>query len=465
MTSQSQLKEATVETFDDRLHGEVLRPGDEGYDGARTVWNAMIDKRPAVIARCTGAADVMAAIDFARDLELPLAVKGGGHNVAGTAVCDDGVVVDLAPMNAVRVDPVTRVAQVQAGATMADLDHETQAHGLATTGGIVSTTGVAGLTLGGGLGRLDRKFGLAIDNLLSVDVVSAAGELVHASEQEHPDLFWGLRGGGGNFCVVTSFEFQLHDVGPEVLAGRVIHPVEAAGDVLRSYREFMTDAPDEVQCYAAFTQVPPLPEFPESLHGRTVLALVPFYVGDIERGEAVLRPLRETGDPIVDTVGPRPYTAVQRSSDDIYAAGHRNYWKSHVLDTLPDDAIDTMVDHATPIPSPFSTVFLEWMGGAVARVDADATAFPHRDADLTFTVAPKWSDPDRDDELVGWAREFHDAIAPDASDAVYVNYLDRDEPGRVGAAYGDQHERLRELKREWDPENLFRGNQNIDPAE
>lgn len=461
--AKADLEETAVESFADQLHGKVLRPGNEGYDEARTIWNAMIDKEPAVIARCSGAADVIAAVNFARDLNLQLAVKGGGHNVAGDAVCDDGLVIDLSPMNAVRVDPDTQTARVQGGATMADLDHESQAFGLATTGGIVSSTGVAGLTLGGGLGRLDRKFGLVVDNLLSADIVTADGELVHASENENPDLFWAIRGGGGNFGVVTAFEFQLHNVGPEVLTGRVIHPVEAAPEVLRLYRDFMADAPNAAQCYAAFSQVPPLPEFPEALHGQTVLVLVPFYAGDLETGEDVLQPLREVGDPIVDTVRPQFYTDSQRSSDDIYQAGHRNYWKSHYLEGLSDEVIDTMVEHATPIPSPFTTVFMEWMGGAIRRVDADGTAFPYRDATLSFTVAPKWTDPGRDDELIAWAQEFHEAMAPYAGDGVYANYLDRDEADRVKAAYGENYNRLVAVKNEWDPENLFRMNQNIEP--
>jgi len=457
------LEGTTIESFDEQLHGEVIRPDDERYDEARTVWNAMVNKKPAAIARCTGAADVVTAVEFARDLRLPVAVRGGGHNVAGDAVCDDGLVIDLSPMDAVRVDLGSRTARVQGGATMGDLDHETQAFGLATTGGIVSTTGVAGLTLGGGLGRLDRKFGLAVDNLLSADVVTAAGELVHASEEENPGLFWGLRGGGGNFGVVTSFEFRLHEVGPDVLAGRLVHPVDAAEEALRAYREFMIDAPDEAQCYAAFTQIPPKPEFPKPFHGRTVFVLVPFYAGDLDTGKEVLQPLREVGEPIKDTIRPRPYVEFQQNSDDLYREGHRNYWKSHYLDGLADEAIDTLVERATPIPTPFSTVFLEWMGGAIGRVDPDATAFPHRDATLTCTVAPKWVDPKRDEELIAWAREFHEAMAPHATDGVYANYLDRDERDRVRAAYGEHYDRLVEVKTDWDPENVFSLNRNVEP--
>jgi len=453
-----------IESLNEKLYGSVLCPVDKGYDEARTVWNAMIDKEPAVIARCTETADVKAAVNFARDLDLPLAVKSGGHNVSGNAICDDGVVIDLSPMNAVRVDPKTQTARVQAGATWRDFDHKTQAFNLATTAGIVSTTGVSGLTLGGGLGRLDRKFGLTIDNLLSTEVVTAEGELVQASETENTDLFWALRGGGGNFGVVTSLEFELHEVGPDVLAGRLIYPIEAATDVLSSYREFMTDAPDDVQCYANFVQVPPLPEFPEPLHGQTVLVLVPFYAGDIEDGKEVLQPLREVGDPVADTVRPQPYTVFQQEADEIYQEGHRNYWKSHYLGGISDEAINIMVEYANPIPTPFTRVFVEWMEGEISRIDGNATAFPNRDATLSFTVAPKWTDPEKDDELIAWAREFHEAMAPCATDGVYSNYLDRDETDRVRTAYGENYDRLVDVKNEWDPENLFRVNQNIEPS-
>ena len=464
MATTTKLENPTVQAFRDRIHGDVLRPDDEGYDDARTVWNAMIDREPAVIARCRGTADVIEAVTFARDHELRLAVKGGGHNVAGNAVCDDGLVIDLSPMNAVRIDPERKTARVQGGATWGDFDHEAQAFGLATTGGIVSTTGVAGVTLGGGLGYLARTYGLAHDNLRSMDVVTADGELVRASEDRHSELFWGMRGGAGNFGIATSFEFELHEVGPEVLAGRLVYPYEAAADVLRHYREFMLEAPDEVQCYAGFVQGSPAMGLPEELHGETLFSLIPFYSGDIEAGKDALRPLREFVEPIADTVQPTPYTAHQRSSDELYREGDRNYWKSHFFDELSDDAIDTIVDEVDPLPTPFTTVFFEWMGGAIARADSDATAFPHRDATVSFTVAPKWTDPADDEELIGWAREFFDATAPYATEDVYVNYLSGDEQQRTGAAYGDNYDRLVELKAEYDPENLFRMNQNIEPA-
>ena len=458
------IEDTTLDAFDDQLHGDVLRRGMEGYDEARSVWNAMIDKYPAAIARCTGAADVIAAVKFARDLDLQLAVHGGGHNVAGKAVCDDGLMIDLSPMNHVRVDPDAKVARAGGGATWGDFDHETQSFGLATTGGIVSTTGVAGVTLGGGLGWLARKYGLTHDNLRSMDVVTAEGELVTASEAENSELFWGMRGGLGNFGIATSLEFDLHEVGPEVLAGRIIHPYEAAPEFLRLYRDFMRGAPDELQAYAAFVQGNPAMGMPEQLHGKTLVGVVVLYSGDVDEGREVIQPLRDFGEPIADMVGPTPYVEHQQSSDELYQERHRNYWKSHFFDELTDEAIDTIVEHADPLPTPFTTVFFEWMGGAIARADSDATAFPHRDATVSFTVAPKWTDPSDDEGMIEWAREFFEATASYTSDDVYVNYLSEDEQNRAKAAYGDHYERLRALKNEWDPKNLFSVNQNITPT-
>jgi FAD/FMN-containing dehydrogenase len=459
------IEQTTVENFAEQVRGQVLQPGDDGYDETRTVWNAMIDKKPAVIVRCTGAADVMAAVDFARDLDLLLSVKGGGHNVAGRAVCDDGLMIDLGEMNEVRVDPETRTARVGAGATWGDFDHEAQTFGLATTGGIVSTTGVAGLTLGGGFGYLHRKYGLASDNLRSIDVVTADGEFVRASEDDNPDLFWGMRGGGGNFGVATSFEFDLHEVGPEVLGGRLVYPYEAAPEVLRFNREFMTDAPNGVMCYPAFVQGNSVAGHPEPLHGKTLFGLLVMYAGDIEQGRDVLRPLREFGEPIADTIQPTPYTEVQQTIDDQYQKGHRNYWKSHFYHEVSDGFIETVMDFVDPLPSSLTTVYGEWVGGATADADLDATAFPHRDKTFLFTISPQWTDPERDDEMVEWAQEFHDALTPYAADGVYMNYLERDEDDRIGEAYGARYDRLRELKREWDPQNLFRMNQNILPED
>lgn len=459
----TELEATTVETFSDQTRGAVLHPGDDGYHEARSVWNAMIDKHPAVIVRCEGAADVIAAVNFARDLDLLLAIKGGGHNIAGKAVCDDGLMIDLSPMNDVRVDPVARTARVSAGATWGDFDHEAQAFGLATTGGIVSTTGVAGLTLGGGLGHLARRYGLAHDNLRSVDIVTADGELVHASEDDNPELFWGIRGGGGNFGVVTSFEFDLHEVGPEVLAGPIIHRYEDAAKVFRFYRDFMSDAPDEVQCYAFFTKGSAEVGLPEPLHGETVFVLFPSYAGGIAAGKESLRPLREFGEPIADLVRPMQYTELQSFVDDRWAEGSRNYWKSHFFDELPDGAIETIVEYCDS-SAPFTSVFTDgWLEGEIGRADDDSTAFPHRDKAFSLTIGMRWTDPDRDDELIAWAREFHEVLDPYASDGVYVNLLDRDDTERVPDAYGEWYDRLRKLKSAWDPENLFRMNQNIKP--
>lgn len=454
----------TVQAFHDDVHGEVLHPGDDGYGDARTVWNEMIDKYPAIIAQCTGAADVITAVDFAREHDLLLSVKGGGHNFAGTAVCDDGLVIDLSQMNAVQIDPGTQRARVQGGATWADFDHEAQAFGLATTGGLVSTTGVAGLTLGGGQGYLARKHGLTIDNLVGADVVTADGELVHASEAENPDLFWGLRGGGGNFGVVTSFEFQLHEIGPEVLAGPIFHPYEDATEALRFYREFTADAPDELACYAMVVHVPPEAPFPSEFQGEPAVAFAVCYAGPIEGAKAVVQPLRDFGDPILDGIQPMPYTALQQSFDDGSPEGYRWYTKSHYLGGLSDEAIETIVEYTDPLPGPLTQVAIEPMGGAISRVERTATAFPHRGAAYSFGIWPGWDDPDRDDDLIEWARNFHEAMAPHATDGVYANYLDRDEDERIRAAYGENYDRLVEVKHRWDPENLFRMNQNIEPT-
>jgi FAD/FMN-containing dehydrogenase len=461
MTDTRSPDEDAVRSLRDRLHGDLLNPGDEGYEAARTVFNAMIEKYPSHVVRPTGAADVMAAVDFAREHDLLLSVKGGGHNFAGTAVCDDGVTIDCSEMDSVRVDPDARTASVGPGATWADVDHETGAFDLATTGGLVSTTGVAGLTLGGGQGYLARKHGLTIDNLRSVDLVTADGELIRVSEAEHPDLFWAVRGGGGNFGVVTSFEFDLHPIEPEVLAGPVFHPYEDAKEVLRFYREFTTDAPDELACYALVVRVPPGEPFPEAYRGEPSVAFAVCYAGPTDEAEAALEPLRAFGDPIVDAIRPMPYTTLQQSFDDGSPEGYRWYTKAHYLADLPDGAIDTIVEFTDPFPGPLTQVALEPMGGAIAQVDPTATAFPHREAAYSFGIWPGWGDPERDDELVEWAREFHEAMAPYA-DGVYANYLDRDESDRVGDAYGENYERLADIKDEWDPENLFRMNQNIE---
>lgn len=458
--------ESAFEPLHDRLRGSLVRPTDEDYDDARAVWNGMVDKYPAAIARCAGAADVMAAVDFAREHDLLLSVRGGGHNVAGKAVCDDGLVIDCSPMDFVRVDPDGKTARVGPGATWADFDHEAQAFGLATTGGVDSRTGVAGLTLGGGVGWLARSHGLACDNLVGADVVTAGGDLVHASADENPALFWGLRGGGGNFGVVTAFEFELHDVGPEVLVAQAFYPTEHAEAVLRFYRDYAAEAPDAVAPYALVANVPPEAPFPEEHHGEAAVVLVAPYAGDPEAGRRHLEPIAEAdvGEPILRFVDTMPYAALQQSFDDGTPAGERYYYRAMHVSELPDEAIETIATHARELPAPFTMAGIEPMGGAVNAVADASTAYPHRDAAFSFGIWAGWSDPERDDELIEWTRAFHEAMTPYSTGGVYANYLDRDEDDRIRAAYGDNYDRLVELKDEWDPENRFRLNSNVEPT-
>lgn len=459
------LEKATVESFSNQLQGKVLEPGASGYEDARTVWNGMIDERPSVVARCTGAADVIAAVNFARDLGLKLAVKGGGHNVAGKAVCDNGLMIDLSPMDSVQVDPQAQTTRVEGGATMADLDHETQAHGLAVPGGIISSTGVAGLTLGGGWGRLARKYGLTIDNLRSVKLVTADGSLVQASEDRNSDLFWALRGGGGNFGVVVSLEFDLHQVGPEILGRRLAYAYEDAAEALRFYREFAREVPNAASIYWALVQAPPDPQFPESVWGDMLLLFTPFYAGDFTQGRETLEPLLNFGEPVVSELEPVPYVEYQQLSDDLYPEGLRYYWKSNYFDHLPDGLIDLLLDHAADFPTPLTTIFVEHLGGAITQVDPSATAYPHRHPQFAITVSPAWTEAADDDEHIEWAREVYRDLSEYASQGVYVNVLSDEGEKRVREAYGDQFDRLRRVKSEWDPENLFRQNQNVEPAD
>ena len=464
MATNDPIGDSGYESLPRGIHGEVLRPGAEGYDEARSIWNAMIDREPAVIVQPTGAADVMTAVEFARERDLPLSVKGGGHNVAGNAICDDGLTIDLSSMSSVRVDPAAQTARVGPGATMADLDHETQAFGLATPGGVVSTTGVAGITLGGGIGWLSRKYGLSIDNLRSVDVVTADRGLVTASEDENPDLFWAIRGGSGNFGIVTSFEFDLHEVGPEVLFGPIVYPYEDAPDLLARYEEFTRDAPRECAVWANSVAAPPLPFIPDDVHGTTVLVLMGFYAGGLEDGEAVLDPLREFGDPVADALEPTRYTEAQSTMDDLYAEGARNYWKAPNFTALGEETIDTIVEYAERAPTPQSELLVHQVGGAVNDVASDATAYPHRSTEFIVTVAARWEDSTRDDECIAWVRECYDALAAGATGGTYVNF-EGDSEGSEQNAYGENYDRLGEAKTAYDPENVFRQNQNVKPAD
>jgi len=454
-----------VQSLRERLRGSLLLPGEPGYDESRSIWNAMIDRHPAAIVRAAGAADVIQAIRFAGTHGLLLAVKGGGHNIAGNAVCDGGLMLDLSAMKSVRIDPFARTARIEPGATLGDFDREAQAFGLATPTGINSTTGVAGLTLGGGFGWLSRKFGLTIDNLLSVDVVTAQGELLHASETENEDLFWAVRGGGGNFGVVTSFEFRLHPVGPQVLSGLIVHPISAGSQLLRDYRRLVAAAPEELTCWMVLRKAPPLPFLPPEVHGTEVVVLALCYSGDIEEGRKAVEPFRRLGTPIADVVGENPFVAWQAAFDPLLREGARNYWKSHDFVELGDGAIDVLLDYAGRLPTPECEIFVASLGGAINRVPADATAYPHRDVQFAVNVHTRWSQAGQDGTCIAWAREFFDTMTPHATGGVYVNFMPEDEAQRVSpGAYGKNYLRLAKLKARYDPDNLFRLNQNILPV-
>ena len=454
-------------TQDRRLrgfHGRVVGPDDEYYDAARRIWNGAIDRRPAQIAYCTGVADVVAAVRFARERELPLAVRAGGHGVAGHALCDGGLVIDLSPMKGIRVDPVARTARAEAGVHWGELDRETQLFGLATVGGIVTHTGIAGLTLGGGIGWLMRKHGATVDNLVSADVVTAEGELVCVSEEEHADLFWGIRGGGGNFGIVTSFEYRLHPVGPIVLAGPVFHLLEDAPEVLRFYRELVADAPDELTTIVDFSTAAPVPFLPEEIHGKPIVMVGACYAGAPDQGAEVVRPLKRFGRPVADLLEPKPYTDLQSMFDPLVPHGWHRYWKSVELPPLTDDAIDTLVEHASAVTSLKSYCIVFQLGGALGRVPEGQTAFGQRSAAHNVNINAVWTADDLEaDRHISWARGFFDALGPHAGDRVYVNFLGEEGTDRVRQAYGANYERLVELKRAYDPTNLFRLNQNIAP--
>jgi len=444
--------------------GDVILSGDGAYESARKIWNGMIDKRPALIARCAGTPDIVRTVNFARDTGAMLAVRGGGHNIAGNAICDDGVVLDLSGMKAVSVDAGARRATVEGGATLADFDAATQAHGLSTPMGINSTTGVAGLTLGGGFGWLSRKHGMTVDNLESAEVVTAAGEVVRASAKQHPDLFWALRGGSGNFGVVSRFEFRLHPLGPEVLTGLVVYPIAEAKSVLRKYDDFVAQAPDDLTVWSVLRLAPPLPFLRPEFHGKGIVVLAIFYAGDPKQGESLIAPLRTLGTVLGEHIGVQPYAAWQQTFDPLLTPGARNYWKSHNFSTLKDGLFDAVLASIATLPGPECEIFFGGIGGATTRPAADSTAYAHRDARYVMNVHGRWQDPADDARCVGWARDFFKASAPFASGGVYVNFLTADEGDRVANAYGPNYERLARVKRQYDPGNLFRVNQNIKPS-
>ncbi len=448
-----------------RLSGQLLAPGDEGYDAARAVFNTMIDRRPAFIARCANVNDVVHAVTFAREQDLVLSVKCTGHNVAGFAVCDGGLVIDLSPMKAIAVNPSAGTVRVEAGCTWGEVNDALQPHSLAAAGGFVSITGVSGLTLGGGLGWLVRKHGLALDNLISARVVLADGSVVTANDVENPDLFWGLRGGGGNFGIVTEFEFQAHEAGT-LLAGVVLHPMASARQALRHFRDFEVKAPEEFSGSALLFHFPQDPSAPEPMRGAPLVGVGGVYAGPVSAGEQLVQPLRAYGSPIVDMFGAAPYNQVQRMADFAFQPGFRNYWKSGYLKTLSDDAIDTLVSFMERVPSPHTVIVLEHNGnGALERVPDSATAFGSRGWPYNFVVTSAWSASEDDNRNITWTRELFAAMRPFLAGAAYVNYLNGDEGADgIRAAYGSKVERLATLKLKYDPRNLFRMNQNVQPA-
>ncbi len=457
------LSDAEVRSLEDVFSGNLIPPDDARYEAARRVWNGMVDRRPALIACCAQEGDVVAALRFARERGLPVAVRGGGHNVAGNAVCDGGIVIDLSGQKGIHVDPAMRTARAQPGVLLGELDRATQAFGLATPTGNVSMTGIAGLTLGGGLGWIARKHGPACDNLLSADLITADGDCVRASADEHPDLLWGLRGGGGNFGVVTSFEYRLHPVGPQVIAGGVVHPFADAAEVFRFFTDFVADAPDALSVMASTFRASPALPVPPEVHGELVIMLAVCYAGDLDAGERALQPLRSFGRPLADLIAPMPYTALQTGSDGAYPSGQQNYWKSHYISEISDGAIATIIEHAPLMNSPLSSFYLQHLGGAIGRAGAGTAAFGHRDAVFDFAILTVWQDPAETAGHVTWARDFFEAMQP-YSTGVYVNNLGTEGAERVRAAYAPEtYERLVALKQAYDPHNVFRMNQNIVP--
>jgi FAD/FMN-containing dehydrogenase len=457
------LGEATIQELREAIRGRVLRPSDDGYVEAARIWNGAFDaRRPAVIVTCSGAADVITAVGFARSNDLAIAVRGGGHSTAGFSSCDGGLVIDLSAMSSVRVDPIARRAYVGPGAVWGDVDHESQAHGLATTGGLVSTTGVAGFTLGGGIGWLMRKHGLACDNLVAADIVTADGCLVHASETENADLLWGLRGGSGNFGIVTQFELTLHPVGPTIYGGVIFFAAEHDAELLRRFREWASDAPDHITAALNLTTAPPLPVVPEDWHGRPVIALIAVSGGPLDEAEPHFRSFRELAEPVADLLGPMPYTAMQTLIDPLWPKGIHAYFKATNLARLDDELIERLCEAHESAPGPQCEIHVHQMGGAVARVDDGATAFPERSMPFVLNAVTGWHDAAQGSAHTQWARGVIDAAASASTGRAYVNFLSDADAAR--SSYGDAtYERLLALKREYDPTNVFRLNQNIAP--
>ncbi len=463
--STTQIEDSSLSKFEDKLRGKLLYPEDEEYDNTRTIWNSMVDRYPAIISRCYGTVDVVAAVNFARENELLVSVRGGGHNVAGHSVCDDGLMIDLNPMKGIHVDPQKQTALAEPGVTLGDLDRDTQLFGLATPTGIVSETGLAGLTLGGGFGWLTRKFGFTSDNLLSAEVVTANGDVLQVSEDKNPDLFWGIRGGGGNFGIVTRFEYQLYPVGPTIIGGLLLYPMEQAREAIHFYRDFVVDAPEELGSAIVLRLAPPAPFVPQELHGKPVCAILVFYAGEIEEGKRILQPLRAHGDPLTDKINTMPYVDMQSMLDKGQPKGYFYYSKSEYVEELSDELIDTFLDHGSTISSPVTRVAIMHLGGAVKQVDEMATAASHRNAEFILAINNGWKDPADNEKQINWTRDYWQAILPFSSGGNYVNFLSEgEEQDRVQAAYGPKkYKKLVSLKNKYDPDNLFRMNHNIKP--
>ncbi len=465
-TTAAQVEAEAVEAFAAGVRGRVLVSGDEGYEDARAIWNGLIDRRPALIVQCTGAADVVDSVNFAREHDLLLSIRAGGHNVAGNAVNDGGLVIDLSAMRGVRVDPSTQTVRVQGGATLGDLDRETQLFGLAVPAGVVSTTGVAGLTLHGGTGHLRRKHGLSIDSLLAVDIVTADGQMRTASATENEDLFWAVRGAGSNFGVVTSFEFQAHPVGPMVMVGAIFYPFDDVPELLRAWRDYVTTAPEELSSIVLLWTVPPGEAFPAEHHGKPVVVVAACYSGSVENGEPVVQPLRELAQPLIDVSGPWPWVGLQSGFDALFPKGAFYYWKSRALATLTDEAIEVIADYGARRPSPLTDIVVWHQGGAMSRVGETDTAYGGRDAAFLVTGEASWDDPALNEEAIGWGRAFWDAIGQHSTGGMYLNFagLGEEKEALVKAGYGVNYERLTALKAKYDPTNLFRMNLNIPPS-
>lgn len=458
------LGDDAVDALRASLRGAIYRKNTPEYDDARTIWNGMVDRYPAVVIRAQGASDVQKAVNFVRDAGVVMSVRSGGHQIAGHAVADGTVLLDLSHMRSVHVDPQAKTVRAGPGAVLGDVDRETQAHGLVVPTGINSTTGIAGLTLGGGFGWITRKFGMTIDNLLSAEVVTADGSIVTASATRHPDLFWAIRGGGGNFGVVTSFEFQSHELGPEVLSGLIVHPIDEAPGLLAEFNRIADSAPDELTVWSVMRKAPPLPFLPEEWHGREVLIFAACYAGAMDEGEKAMAELRALGAPIADVISPHAFVDWQAAFDPLLTPGARNYWKSHDFDGLSADAIAALLRGIETLPDPSCEVFVAHVGGAMARVGSDATAYPQRSSHFIMNVHTRWEDPDKDDACVAWARGLYDEMKPFSTGSAYVNFMPADETDHVAGAYGGNADRLAEIKGKYDPGNLFRLNHNIPPA-